>query len=70
MARLVSLAKAVGGIENADHALALLRAGANLVQMYTGFIYEGPLTPLRIARDLVRRMETVRATSLAELAAT
>lgn len=32
----------VGGIMNADDALEKLSAGANLVQLYTGFIYEGP----------------------------
>jgi len=31
----------VGGIVNADDALATLRAGANLVQVYTGFAYRG-----------------------------
>jgi dihydroorotate dehydrogenase len=33
----------VGGIVSADHALATLRAGANLLQLYTGFAYRGPL---------------------------
>jgi dihydroorotate dehydrogenase len=32
----------VGGIVSADHALATLRAGANLIQIYTGFAYRGP----------------------------
>jgi dihydroorotate dehydrogenase len=31
----------VGGIVSADHALATLRAGANLIQIYTGFVYRG-----------------------------
>jgi dihydroorotate dehydrogenase len=30
-----------GGIVSADHALATLRAGANLIQIYTGFAYRG-----------------------------
>ena len=33
----------VGGIVSADHARATLRAGANLIQIYTGFAYRGPL---------------------------
>jgi dihydroorotate dehydrogenase len=33
----------VGGIVNADQALATLRAGANLLQIYTGFAYRGPV---------------------------
>jgi dihydroorotate dehydrogenase len=32
----------VGGIVSADHARATLRAGANLIQIYTGFAYRGP----------------------------
>jgi dihydroorotate dehydrogenase len=42
----------VGGIEDASHARALLDAGANLVQLYTGFIYEGPGLPSRLAKNL------------------
>jgi dihydroorotate dehydrogenase len=33
----------VGGIVSADEALATLRAGANLIQIYTGFAYRGPM---------------------------
>lgn len=33
---------AVGGIHSAEDALEKLNAGATLVQLYTGFIYEGP----------------------------
>lgn len=32
----------VGGIHSAEDALDKLKAGASLVQVYTGFIYEGP----------------------------
>ncbi|NBP75529.1 MAG: quinone-dependent dihydroorotate dehydrogenase, partial [Crocinitomicaceae bacterium] len=32
----------VGGIHSADDALEKLAAGASLIQLYTGFIYEGP----------------------------
>ena len=32
----------VGGIVSADQALMTLRAGANLIQIYTGFAYRGP----------------------------
>ncbi len=32
----------VGGIHSADDALEKLNAGADLIQLYTGFIYEGP----------------------------
>jgi dihydroorotate dehydrogenase len=42
----------VGGIVNADHALATLRAGANLIQIYTGFAYRGPVLLEEILRAL------------------
>lgn len=32
----------VGGIFSADDALKMLRAGADLIQVYTGFVYNGP----------------------------
>jgi dihydroorotate dehydrogenase len=31
-----------GGIHSAEDAIEKLDAGASLVQLYTGFIYEGP----------------------------
>ncbi len=33
---------AVGGIMTAEDAVDKINAGASLVQLYTGFIYEGP----------------------------
>ncbi|MDT9594634.1 quinone-dependent dihydroorotate dehydrogenase [Nocardioides zeae] len=42
----------VGGVEDADEALARVRAGADLVQAYTGFVYGGPLWPRRVASAL------------------
>jgi dihydroorotate dehydrogenase len=43
----------VGGVFSADDAYAKIRAGASLVQLYTGMIYEGPRVAYRIARGLV-----------------
>ena len=42
----------VGGIFTAKDALEKLRAGAALVQVYTGFVYEGPAMVKRINRVL------------------
>ncbi|TNF36259.1 MAG: dihydroorotate dehydrogenase (quinone), partial [Deltaproteobacteria bacterium] len=42
----------VGGIFTADDARARLDAGATLVQLYTGLIYEGPAIVQRIVRGL------------------
>ena len=46
---------AVGGIMGVKDALAMLDAGASLIQVYTGFIYEGPGLVRRINRELLRR---------------
>ncbi|AMR29688.1 dihydroorotate dehydrogenase [Hymenobacter psoromatis] len=43
-----------GGIHSAQDALEKLAAGATLVQLYTGFIYEGPGLVGRINRVLAR----------------
>lgn len=43
----------VGGIHSAQDAQAMLEAGASLVQLYTGFIYEGPGVIKRICKALV-----------------
>ncbi len=57
---------AVGGIETADDAWARIRAGATLVQAYTGFVYGGPLWPRRIHRGLARRARQAGYTSISE----
>lgn len=46
---------AVGGIMNSTQALAMLNAGATLIQLYTGFIYEGPGLIGKINKALVKR---------------
>jgi dihydroorotate dehydrogenase len=51
--RLVLIA--AGGIDTPDDAWERLRAGATLVQAYTGFVYGGPFWPRRINRELARR---------------
>ncbi|WP_374944603.1 quinone-dependent dihydroorotate dehydrogenase [Sphingomonas sp.] len=43
---------AVGGIASGAEAYARFRAGASLVQLYTGLVYEGPGLPARMLRDL------------------
>jgi dihydroorotate dehydrogenase len=43
---------ASGGVMTADDAMEKFNAGANLVQLYTGFIYEGPSLVKQILRRL------------------
>ena len=42
----------VGGIDSAASALEKLQAGADLVQIYSGLVYEGPGLVRRILRGL------------------
>ena len=45
----------VGGIHSAEDALEKLEAGADLVQVYTGFIYEGPRLIKSINKALLKK---------------
>jgi dihydroorotate dehydrogenase len=47
----------VGGVFSAEDAYEKIRAGASLVQVYTGLIYEGPFLPRRLVRGLLRLLE-------------
>ena len=47
----------VGGIFSAEDAYERIRAGASLIQIYTGLIYEGPFLAQRIVRGLIRILE-------------
>lgn len=47
----------VGGIHTAEDALEKIDAGADLVQVYTGFIYEGPSIAKKINKALLKRMK-------------
>ncbi len=46
----------VGGITGPDEAYARIRAGASLVQVYTGLVYEGPRLARAICRGLLERL--------------
>ncbi len=45
----------VGGIHSAEDALEKLAAGADLVQLYTGFIYEGPSLVKEINKAILQK---------------
>lgn len=45
----------VGGIMTAEDAIEKLDAGASLVQIYTGFIYEGPGIIKRINKEILKQ---------------
>jgi dihydroorotate dehydrogenase len=46
----------VGGISTPQDALDRLEAGADLLQAYTGFVYEGPWWPRKMNRRMNRRV--------------
>lgn len=45
----------VGGIHSAQDAIEKLDAGASLIQLYTGFIYEGPQLVKEINKAILKR---------------
>lgn len=49
----------VGGIHSAKDALEKLDAGASLIQLYTGFIYEGPQLIHDINAELLKRASRI-----------
>ena len=57
----------VGGVDSAEMALEKIRAGADLVQLYTGMIYAGPTLPGRIVNDMARFAEAEGVTSLRDI---
>ncbi|BDG73732.1 quinone-dependent dihydroorotate dehydrogenase [Roseomonas fluvialis] len=56
----------VGGIATAEQAYTKIRAGASLVQVYTGFAYAGPVLPRRLADGLAALLKRDGFTSVAD----
>ena len=56
----------VGGVDDADTAYAKIRAGASLVQLYTGLIYKGPGLFRSIAVGLAERLRRDKLTNVAD----
>ena len=46
----------VGGIHSAADAIEKLEAGASLIQLYTGFIYEGPALVKAINKKILEKL--------------
>lgn len=57
----------VGGVDSAETALEKIRAGADLVQLYTSMIYAGPALPGRIVAGMARLVEKEQLKSIREL---
>ncbi|PHI96423.1 dihydroorotate dehydrogenase (quinone) [Parasaccharibacter apium] len=56
-----------GGIESGRDILDRLKMGANLVQIYTAFIYEGPAVLTRLKQELLQEMSREGIRNLASL---
>jgi len=56
----------VGGVNSGETALAKIEAGATLIELYTGLIYEGPSLITRIKRTLVHHCEQNALGSITE----
>lgn len=56
-----------GGVDTAEAAAEKIRAGADLVQLYTGMIYGGPSLPGRIVRELGRIVRREGYTSVTQM---
>lgn len=57
----------VGGIFSADDAWRMVQAGASLVQVWTGFIYQGPSIARDINRGLLARLRAEGAAHLSDV---
>jgi dihydroorotate dehydrogenase len=57
----------VGGVSSAETALEKIRAGADLVQLYSCMVYEGPGLPARIVRGLSSLIDREEVGNIREL---
>jgi dihydroorotate dehydrogenase len=64
-ARLVLVG--AGGVHSPETAFVKIAAGADLVQLYTGLIYEGPGLPARILSGLARLVERQGFSTVADV---
>jgi dihydroorotate dehydrogenase len=57
----------VGGVHSAETAEEKIRAGADLVQLYSALVYEGPGLPARIVRGLSALCDRERLASIRDI---
>ncbi len=57
----------VGGIDSGDAAVAKIKAGASLLQLYTGLVFEGPKLIGEVKEALLKAMQDERADNLSAL---
>ena len=57
----------IGGIASPEDAIAMIRAGASLIAMYTGLVYEGPGLARRINHGIVSYLKQNNLESISDL---
>ncbi len=57
----------IGGIDSPETALAKIEAGASLIQLYTGLVYEGPGLVEKIKEQLASAVDCATASSITDL---
>ncbi|MBP1851361.1 quinone-dependent dihydroorotate dehydrogenase [Rhizobium halophytocola] len=57
----------VGGVHSVETALDKIRAGADLVQLYSAMVYEGPALPGRIVKGMSRHLQEQGLSSIRDL---
>ena len=57
----------VGGVDSGETALTKIKAGADLVQLYTGMIYRGPTVPKDIVKELSVLVKQAGVAKISEL---
>ncbi|WP_421725278.1 quinone-dependent dihydroorotate dehydrogenase [Bauldia sp.] len=57
----------VGGVDSAERALVKLKAGADLIQLYTGIVYAGPGLAGQIVAELPRLLEREGVNRIADI---
>ncbi|MCB0318168.1 MAG: quinone-dependent dihydroorotate dehydrogenase [Bdellovibrionales bacterium] len=57
----------VGGIASADDAINMIKAGASLIGMYTGLVYEGPGLAKKINQGILKHLSMNKFESISDL---
>ena len=57
----------IGGIDSGEAALAKINAGATLIQLYTGLIYQGPGLIGRLKEHLIEAVRATKASTISDL---
>jgi dihydroorotate dehydrogenase len=60
----------VGGISSGEEAWQMIQAGANLIQIYTAYIYEGPFLPYKICSYLDKKCKELGVRNISEVVGT